>query len=188
MQRHKIPLTPHLLAGLLCLLLTFPLAAQQATQQPQIAGTGSRLSGSAIPRQVLQLSPPSEIRAIRKLLAQDNANEAHRLATEYLARVELSRLDAISHYYAYNALCAVETHRGQLEAALAACNTAIDIFPGVWSALNNRGTVKLLDEDYPGALTDYRQALERVAEQSGTAEIIRHNIAIAESRNTQVME
>lgn len=182
MQNHKISPALHLLTGILCLLLSMTLVATQVAHA-QTTGTGSRVGGAAFPKQIVNLNPSTEIKNIRKLLSQGDTEEAYRRAQSYLDYVEFSNLDAITRYHAHNALCAVETHRGEFEAALDACDEAIDIFPGIWSALNNRGTAKLLSGDYQGALEDYQLALEGASEfQGDTVEIIRHNIALTESR------
>jgi len=52
---------------------------------------------------------------------------------------------------AYTNLCAAEGVLGNLDAAKAACDSALEIAPDSWQALNNRGVISWLSGDKTGA-------------------------------------
>lgn len=57
-------------------------------------------------------------------------------------------------------LCIAYRLKGDAEAALKACDAALEINPRSWRAYNNRGNVHLDGQDYLSALGDYESALE----------------------------
>jgi len=151
------------------------LAAEQRAQ------TGSRIKGGEAdqPTTIIRFDEPGELAEIRRLLAEGEIVEARKVA-DGLLKADRS---AYVQYAGHNAKCAVETQAGRYDAAMAACDAAISIRPFFWMALNSRGTVHLMAGRPEAALRDYRTALAAVSDDSPTAEIIRHNIEIAQQRS-----
>lgn len=164
--------------GIVALLLTQSLQAQPAR-------TGTNLNSKAIPSDVLILQVPDEVKRIRELLKEGRKDTALIVAEAYIDKVDRTTLphESLRKYYAWNAYCTVLTSLQRVEDAIAACSTAMAFEPGKWSAVNNRGTAKLVGGRYEEAMTDYEAALMLVGEQnSNVRETILHNLSLVEAR------
>ena len=60
------------------------------------------------------------------------------------------------------------------------------MFPARWEALNNRGTAHYVSGQMDLALKDYRQALVQVKGSEKKAELIKHNIKLAEEKESGI--
>lgn len=164
-----------------CMLLL--LVWHPAHAQP--ARTGSNLNSSSTPTQVLMLMPPDEVERIRSLLSENRKDEALMASEDYLQKLARRTLlhETSAFYFGWNANCTVLTSLGRVDEAIAACSTAMDYEPTYWSAVNNRGTAKLVGGFVEQALSDYRAALTLVGEgDSSGRDTILFNIALAEAR------
>lgn len=162
------------MASAVLAMSALPAASQQSGQ------TGTRIKGgeSDQPTTIIRFDEPGELREIRRLLERGEIAPARTLADQLLAGDKTPSM----RYAALNAKCAIETRAGQFDAAIEACDKAIAIRPLYWMALNSRGTAHLLAGRPEAALRDYETALRSVSEDSTTAEVIRHNIALAQQR------
>jgi tetratricopeptide (TPR) repeat protein len=150
--------------------------------QAEPVRTGTNLNSKAIPSQILTLQKPDEVESIRQLLLDGRKNEALAAAEDYLEKVNRTALphERLPRYYAWNAYCTVLTSLHQVEEAIAACSTAMAIDSDKWSAVNNRGTAKLIGGMLQDALADYQAAMTLVDEDNRRVlETIEHNIALA---------
>jgi len=161
------------------------LSTVQAVQAQKLTRTGTNLNSNSIPSEVLMLEVPNEVERIRGLLSEGRKEEALKASEDFIEQIDRITMshEAARKYYAWNAYCTVLTSLQRVEEAISACNTAIDLAPEKWSAMNNRGTAKyvggLLDE----ALTDYQAALSMVDEKnSRVRDTIMHNISLVEGR------
>jgi tetratricopeptide (TPR) repeat protein len=153
--------------------------------QAQQVRTGTNLNSKAIPSQILMLQTPDEVENIRHLLLDGKKNDALKAAEIYLVKVDSRSLrhETLPKYYAWNAYCTVLTSLHRVEEAIAACTTAMEIEPGKWSAVNNRGTAKLIGGRLQDALSDYQTAISMTIETSeNVRETIQHNISLAMER------
>jgi len=152
------------------------LTASAASAQ----NTGSRLpeGDSNHPREIIRFDEPGELKKIRKLIPQGKLEEARRLARSLMNGDPSPDMQ----YAGLNAKCAIETHAGNIDTAIEACNRALRIRPRHWMALNSRGTVHFVAQRFEAALEDYRTALRYLPKDSNEAEIVRNNIALAERR------
>lgn len=162
-----------LTAGVGVSLLTF-----SAYAQPALTGTRIESAGSTSSLKVIQFEEPEEFIQIRRLLSEDNVAAALELATAYAARVEKNSKDIPSRYFARNALCVVYTHSREDAMAEQECTRAVELMPGHWSALNNRGTARYLAGNMAGARQDYQRALELPGNKKDVKELLEHNLAL----------
>ncbi len=158
--------------GLLVLLIAAPVLEASAQ-------TGTRIKGGRTnaPVSIQQFSAPSEIDRIKRLIANDKAEEAVAVGESLLARP----LDPGSRYFALNAMCVALSHSEKYDAALETCNEAVKLRSSHWMALNSRGSVYLWLNKPGRALEDFRAALDSVKSGSNEDGIIRKNIRIAQS-------
>lgn len=167
------------------LVLLTALAVSAFGLQAQPSRTGTNLNAKAIPSEVLVLREPDEVERIRRLMQDGRKAAALEAAEAYVAEVEHNALrqETLTRYYAWNAYCTVLTSVHRIDEAIAACSTAMAYEPAKWSAVNNRGTAKLVGGRLQEALADYNAALDMV-EQANTAvrSTIEHNIALAHER------
>jgi Flp pilus assembly protein TadD len=148
--------------------------------------TGTRIkdADSNYPKTVVWYSEPGEITGIRELLQEGKKDLAVSKARDYVARLknvagpEAKQL----RYYAYNALCAALTSKGEIKEAVDACSSAVKINPSLWQALNTRGTAYFISGQNELALKDYRKALEIVKGSEPLVELIQHNIVLVEKK------
>lgn len=153
--------------------------------QAQSSRTGTNLNSKAIPSDVLMLHEPDEVERIRKILVDGRKLDALVASEEYIVKVERTSLrhEKLPRYYAWNAYCTVLTSLNMVEEAIAACTTAMEHEPGKWSAVNNRGTAKLVGGRLLDAMADYEAALSMVDEANvSVRETIQHNISLAQQR------
>ena len=148
--------------------------------------TGTRIKGvdSNFPTSVVWFSEPNEIVAIRSLLQEGKKELAVMKAREYVASLKnAAGADAKKfQYFAFNALCAALTSKGEIKEAVDACSRAVKLNPSLWQALNTRGTAYYLSGQNELALEDYRQALEIVQGEDSLVELIQHNIELVENK------
>lgn len=149
-----------------------------ASAQQSLTGTRVPGGGASTPRQVLQFNEPEEFSIIRRNLSRGDVAEARGLALEYVEKVEKSRFDVASRYYAYNALCVTYTYSQESGGAEEECSRAIDIMPSHWSAWNNRGTARMLSGNIEGAQEDYARALEAAGGMQNVVDMLHHNISL----------
>lgn len=171
-------LTGPTMAALVILLFIQPLYAQHVR-------TGTNINSKSIPSEILVLQQPDEVGRIRQLLVDGRKNDALVAAEAFLAKIDRVTLrhESTRKYYAWNAYCTVLTSLQRVEEAITACDTAISFESGKWSAVNNRGTAKLVGGLLDEALSDYEAALAMVDEgNSHVRETILHNIALVEQR------
>jgi len=146
------------------------------------AQTGSRVGSNAYPTTITWFNNPDEVDEVRRLLQEGKAQQAVELARKFLR--SLNNVNAINtfqyRYAGLNALCAALTRTGDLNEAIDTCTRAIDIIPGHWQAVNSRGTAYYVSGQYQSALEDYRQALNLGSDSDLVAELIQHNIRLAE--------
>jgi tetratricopeptide (TPR) repeat protein len=167
-------------------LVLLALTVGAASAQRVVSTTGTRLGSTTTGRTIIQFDEPAEIRRVLRLLDAGKVDEALAVAEAYIDSLEntvyLGQNSSLSsRYLAFNALCAALTRADEPDRALEVCTEAIELMPGYWSAVNNRGTVHFLEGDYEQALVDYRRALSLASENDATA-TVRHNIELAESR------
>ncbi|MCG8505742.1 MAG: tetratricopeptide repeat protein [Sphingomonadales bacterium] len=139
------------------------------------AQTGSRVGAEAQPQTTLWLKAPSDIGKMRKLLREGRPDEAIELAEKFLATVHLP---SPYRYSGLNALCIGHTMKGEIEAAIEACNRAITMMPSKWEALNSRATAHYTAGRYQAAIEDYRKALALAP----GLDVLQHNLELAEGR------
>ncbi len=169
----------HSFSIMLCLVLA------NSALQAQQARTGTNLKSKSMPYTTLHLNEPDEVSRIRELMVQGKKGEALSAAENYIKKVERLLLpgETIQKYYAYNAYCTVLTSHGRIEEAVNSCSAAMEQEPLKWSAVNNRGTAKLVGGEVEEALSDYRTALSLVEDGNASAQdTILHNITLAEGR------
>jgi len=142
--------------------------------------TGTRLpeAGSNHPKDIERFDEPGELGEIRELLGQGRLEKARSLARSLMAGDSSPDMQ----YAGLNAKCAIETRAGNLEAAIAACNKALEIRPNYWMALNSRGTAYYVARRYEAALADYRRALRFLSEDSDKAAVVKKNIRLVKQR------
>ena len=169
-----------ILLSLSLFLANHALSAPVSDSMP--APTGSRLSGSATPRVVIQFQEPQEIERIRSLVNWGELESALSLSQSYVEYTENAGSSAVTRYSAYNALCLVHAKMNNYSLAIEVCSTAIDLLPSRWTALNTRGTVKLVIKDYAGALEDFEAALKNAGSRDEVLGVINHNIDLAKAR------
>lgn len=148
--------------------------------------TGTRIkdADSAYPKSVVWFSEPGEIIEIRELLQEGKKELAVQKAREYVKRLKnLAGPEAKQlRYFAYNALCAALTSKGEIKEAIDSCTRAIDINPSLWQALNTRGTAYYISGQNELALKDYQKALGIVQGSESLVELIQHNIVLTEKK------
>lgn len=133
----------------------------------------------------IHLGNHDTLKSIRRLINEGKTEEAVQESKKFINRLESnSRSGRTSRYEydAYNALCISLTSNKQFEEAGDACNTAIDISPSRWEALNSSGSLNYKIGNYAQALNDYRSALERAPSSARIKKIIEHNVNISEAR------
>ncbi len=84
---------------------------------------------------------------------------------------------------AYANLCASYGQQSELDAALEACNTALELAPKNWRALNNRGVVYFLSGNKEAAKADFTTAAgepKAVVAQANADLMAETKLAIAE--------
>ena len=148
--------------------------------------TGTRIkdADSNYPTSVIWFSEPGEITGIRTLLQEGKKELAVKKAREYVARLknvagpEAKQL----RYFAFNALCAALTSKGEIKEAVDECNRAVKINPSLWQAFNTRGTAYYISGQNELALEDYRKALAIVQGSESLVELIQHNIGLVENK------
>ncbi len=154
------------------------------------AQTGSRIGSGSYPESVFWFGEPGEIKEVRELLNKGKVDEAIKVAEDFLAYLDTSGSvhgrHVLNRYFALNALCVALTASGRLDEALAECTSAIDLSAKRWQAFNSRGVIYYLVGRVDEALADYRAAVALVPRKSGPADIIRHNIELAEARKAGV--
>lgn len=144
-------------------------------------GTGTRLgTPSEQPTSIIRFVPPGEIDEMRQLIANGEAEKAVKLG-EWLVKSDPA---SDIQYAGHNALCAAYSSAGNLDKAMESCNKAIDIRSSHWMAINSRGTVYFLMGRMDEAVADYRAALSLLKDKSREADVVRHNIALAEARKS----
>jgi surface-anchored protein len=150
--------------------------------------TGTRIEGavSSYPETVVWFDPPLEIDAIRLLLQEGKKERAVEKARDYVESLENARgVEAKQRrYYGLNALCAALTSTGELNEAIDTCNQAIALYPTSWLALNSRGTAYYVSGQIDLALKDYHKALSQVGASEAEANLIQHNISLAEAKKS----
>jgi tetratricopeptide (TPR) repeat protein len=150
--------------------------------------TGTRIKGadSSYPEMVLWLDQPYEIDAIRLLLQEGKKERAVEKARDYVESLENVRgVEAKQRrYYGLNALCAALTSTGELNEAIDTCNQAIALYPTSWLALNSRCTAYYVSGQIDLALKDYHKALSQVGASEAEANLIQHNISLAEAKKS----
>jgi tetratricopeptide (TPR) repeat protein len=148
--------------------------------------TGTRIKGadSSYPQTVVWFSEPVEITEIRTLLQEGKKDLAVEKARDYVAHLKnIAGPEAKQlRYFAYNALCAALTSKGEIKDAIDSCTNAVKINPSLWQALNTRGTAYYLSGQYQLALKDYRKALEIVQGEESLVDLIQHNIGLTENK------
>ncbi|GEQ98560.1 hypothetical protein JCM17844_21970 [Iodidimonas gelatinilytica] len=160
-----------------CALAAISLAFTGATALAQT--TGSRIvRNNDQPVNIIRFEEPAEITQIRILLNDGKTDKAI-LAAENLLEKDKTPL---VQYAAWNALCVIHSTVDAWNKALAACDKAIKIRPNHWMALNSRGTLHLMRGTPQKAITDYRAALANLPEKSHEADVVRHNIDLAEAQ------
>jgi len=151
--------------------------------------TGTRIKEGArgYPESVLWLTQPHEITAIRLLLQEGKKERAVEKARGYVASLENVRGAEAKQrrYYGLSALCAALTSTGELNEAIDACGQAIALYPTRWQALNNRGTAHYVSGQFDLALTDYRKALDQMGLSESVADLLQHNIRLAEDKKSK---
>ena len=162
--------------------LFFALSGQYSAQE----STGTRIKDveSFYPKSVLWYSETSDIKEIRGLLQDGEKDLAVEKARDYVSRLKnISGNDGKQlRYFAYNALCAALTSKGDIKEAIESCSRAIEINPSYWTALNTRGTAYYLSGQHKLALNDYKKALEMVKGLESQTELIQHNIGLVEKK------
>lgn len=163
--------------------LLFLFSGRYATAEES---TGTRIKGmdSSYPQTVVWFSEPSEITGIRTLLQEGKKELAVERANDYVARLKnIAGPEAKQlRYFAYNALCAALTSKGDIKEAVNACSLAVKINPSFWQALNTRGTAYYISGQNELALKDYRKALDIVQGADSLVELIQHNIELVEKK------
>ncbi len=125
------------------------------------------------------------LKSIRRMINEGKTEDAVRESQKFLSRlINNSRSGRTSSYEydAYNALCISLTSNKQYKDAIEACNTAIEMAPGRWQALNSRGSAHYKNGQYAEALNDYNNALVRAPSADRIRKIIEHNIEISQER------
>ena len=148
--------------------------------------TGTRIKGaeSNFPTTVVWFSEPNEIIGIRTLLQEGKKELAVTKAREYIANLKNLSGPQAKHfrYFAFNALCAALTSKGEIKEAVEACSRAVKINPSLWQALNTRGTAYYMSGENELALKDYHRALAIVQGSESLVELIQHNIGLVENK------
>lgn len=157
--------------GLLTLLLLVSGSAMAAS-------TGSRTGAKGQPLTIVEFDEPSELKAVRAALAAGEPQVAVAHAQSLLARDPSPE----ARYAGLNALCAARTSAGERDAALDACNSAVAMHPNRWMALNTRGNLHLVTGAPGEAVADFQRALEQLPADSPQADVVRHNLALAQGR------
>lgn len=173
-------------AIILAASLTLLTALLSSTLSAQPTRTGTNLKNSkTMPSRILALEEPDEVGRIRQFLDEGRTSEALKAAEDYIDEVDRVALkhETERKYYAWNAYCTVLTSLKRLDDAINACTTAMEFEPGKWSAVNNRGTAKLVAGRLDEALQDYEKALSLISETNEPVRnTIQHNISLLETQ------
>lgn len=148
--------------------------------------TGSHImeAGGKMPQSVVWYSEPTEITDIGLLLQAGEKQKALEKARSYVAKLKnVEGGEArVRRYYGLNALCAALTSMGEYGEAIKTCSDAIEIFPTRWQALNNRGVAYYASRQIDKARQDYQEALSHATDSEPVTDLIKHNIALAETK------
>jgi len=71
---------------------------------------------------------------------------------------------------------------GNIDAAIDACTSAIDLIPTRWSAINSRATAYFASRRFEEALEGYRHALSVAPQDPAIIGTIEHNIRLSVQR------
>ena len=152
------------------------------------AQTGTHIEGNTTkqPQTVVWFSEPREITEIRLLLQSGQKQAAVDRARDFVYGLRnIYGIEArVRRYFGLSALCSALTATGEFKEAIENCSRAIDLYPKRWQALNNRGVAYYMSGQLDLALKDYNQALIAVQPSDALVELIQHNIALIEARNT----
>lgn len=147
-----------------------------------VAQTGSRAGGRSQPTTAYWFDAPGAVSRIRRMLQAGEKAAALKEARKFVAR-----LDAMTNvnggpidYYGMLVLCVAETVNGLHRDAVVSCGKAIDLYPGRWQALNNRGNAYYLMGNNAAAIRDYQAALATNPPSEDVRATIAHNMALAE--------
>ena len=133
----------------------------------------------------IHLGNNDTLKSIRRLINEGKTSDAVRESQKFINRLEAnSRSGRTSSYEydAYNALCIALTSNKQYDEAKSACNSAIELAPARWQAINSRGTLNYKTGKFTEALADYRNALEKAPDVERVRRIIKHNVEISLAR------
>lgn len=83
---------------------------------------------------------------------------------------------------AYNAYCVSLVGQGEIEEAMNACNTSIELNPKSWESLKSRATLYYMIQDFPKSLADFELSLEHAPDNAELAEVLKQNIAVVQSK------
>jgi tetratricopeptide (TPR) repeat protein len=165
------------------LSLSFVLSGLYAAAE-ESTGTRIKDMDSNYPTSVVWYDEPNEIIEIRILIQEGKKELAVEKAREYVTRLKsIAGPEAKQlRYFAFNALCAALTSKGEIKEAIDACSRAIEINPSFWHALNTRGTAYYVSGQNELALKDYQKALGMVQGSESLVELIQHNMALVEKK------
>ena len=127
-------------------------------------------------KEVIWLDTNTRIEAGQRALRAGDAERAIRLINKGLKGDMSDRQRAV----ALNNLCIAYEMAGDIDAAIEACDAALELRPNWWLAFNNRANAHYAGGDYLAALGDYETALEL----NPGSKILAKNIALVESRYT----
>lgn len=150
----------------------------QAGHAGQASGTRIKDKGADTqPVTILRFDEAGEFAAARALISRGESDKA--IAT-IQALMKRDKTPSIQ-YAAWNALCAAYSADKNVAAARQACDKAVALRPSHWMALNSRGTLHLITGSPEAALDDYERAKD-LAPNTGAADVVAHNIALAKAR------
>lgn len=109
---------------------------------------------TATPSFAIQSTSDTYTRLGYKAYQKGNYEKAGHYATKASAKGNQKSRRAI----AYTLLCASLGQQNAFEAALEACDSAIELSPSNWRAVNNRGVVNYLTGDKTAAAADFAAA------------------------------
>lgn len=156
------------------------LAALAAVSTLALAGAPAALAQNATPSFAVQTAADSYIRGGYSAYERGHFRKSAVFSVHATAKGNKKSRRSI----AYANLCAALGQQARLDAALDACNSAVDLAPANWRALNNRGVVHYLSGDLAAASADFAAAA--AAPKAG--KLAQDNASLARSAKLAVAE
>lgn len=123
---------------------------------------------------------------IRKQINEGDFKKARRGSLRLIKSEDRTRRSGIGktviYRDAYNCLCVSLTGLGDVENAMEACDTSIDLNAKQWESLKSRATLYYMKQDFPNSLNDFNLALEHAPDNQALTDILKQNIAVVASK------